>query len=131
MRGVAGLGGWSVWAHRAGSVDVADLFGPGVIFGHEGESAIGTQPPDPGDAPAGFFKTFAVKCGQWGLAGVNAAAGKLEFPVRVGLVGQKDIAAPGQDDVDARSEPIAPPGFPNLAVSAHGIPLARPFPPLK
>ena len=64
-------------AQRSGEVDVADLFGPEIVFRHESEPSVDAQSPWSGNAPTGFFVDFAMQCGDWVFARVDAATGKL------------------------------------------------------
>ena len=58
---------------------MADLARPDVVFRHVGEALEGAEPAHDADAPAGLLEAFAVQRAQRPLAGVDAAAGKLEL----------------------------------------------------
>lgn len=127
MRGMARFG-WR--AHVAGGPcrkDGAQLFGPEVVFRHVGEPPVRAQPPRAPNRPTGFFRHFAAQGLDGRFPGINAAAGQLEFVIRVGLIGQQDRAIlwPRDHGIGAGPQDVVPTAFDGLAKSPdHVAPVA-------
>ena len=74
--------------------------------------------------PASFLDHFAVQGGDWGLAWVNTAAGKLVFRYRLCLMRQQDRLPMQQNGINARATAVGLPGLDGLAVATdHDCPL--------
>ena len=81
--------------NRTGEVNRADLLGPKIVFGHEGEASECAQPPNTRDMIAGFFHHLAVQGGNRVLTLVDTATGQLILRCRFGLMrGQNSAAIP-------------------------------------
>ena len=129
MGGMAFFGGRTKPQRGLGDIDRADFFGPAVIVGHIAKAAEGPKPARSGDAPAGFLHHFAVQSGQRVFARINAAAGKLEFVIWFGLMGQQDVIAAQQDGIDPGAATVNLPRHHRLAVASdHDAPLVRRLP---
>ena len=101
---------------------VSQLDGEGDFAGEFGEKIV--EPAVDGDLPAGLFKDLAVQRGDRVFAGVDAAAGQLEFGCRLGLMRDQDLGAPPQHGIDPRSETVSLAGLHGFAETAdHGRPL--------
>lgn len=103
---MAGFGGGHDPANRAGEVDVAELFRPDVVFGHEGEPPECPEPSWRGDTPSGFLEHFPVQRGQRAFASVYPAARKLELGHGPGLVGEQDVVAERENCVYPRPQRV-------------------------
>lgn len=82
------FGGLMQLSNGIRDIDMADLFGPKLVFRHIGKTAEKAEPARLRNAPSGLFKHFAVQCREDGFSGVYAATRKLEFRGRFCLMGQ-------------------------------------------
>jgi len=87
-----GLAWGTMRTNRMGQIDMAQLFGPFVVFGHVGEPPECSQTARIGDAPAGFLEHFAVQRLEWMFSRVDTATGKLNLRVGLRLKRQQKIA---------------------------------------
>lgn len=93
-RPVARLGGWTDPKPETCQIDVALLLRPEIVFRHIGEAMKHPHPERRANAVSGFLHHLPMQRGDGTFAGVDTAAGKLEFRPRAFLKRcQKPIAA--------------------------------------
>lgn len=123
-RHVVRLNRGSDLANGVCEIDVADLFGPEIVFRHEGEATIRPQAARRGNLPASFLEHFAMKSGDGLFARVNAATGELQLLVYPALKGQKQVAAHRKDSIDSGARAIGLIGARAVTkASIHIVPL--------
>ena len=99
---------------------MADLARPEVVLGQVGEALEGAEPAEHPDPPAGLLEALAVQRPHRALAGVDAAARKLEFAARLLLLGDEHVVAFADHRVGAGAVAVGLPGIDRLAVASHG-----------
>ncbi len=104
--------GWSPRRpHRPGNVDVAQLFGPEVVFRHEDEPAECAQAARRGNPPPGLLQNLSMQRRKRGLARIDPATRKLDVRHVVPLYGQQHLTAARQDGIGSRAQAIPPAGL--------------------
>ena len=98
-------------------VNMAQLFGPEVVFRHKNKASEGAQPPGSGDAPANLFDHLAVQGLERAFARIDTAAGQLDVRFRTHLAGQQNLPAPRQDRIGTGPQGIAARALGELADS--------------
>ncbi len=106
MHGMVDLWRFGQFADGARLIDMANLFGPEVVFGHEHKASERAQKTRLCDAPTGFLEHFAVQRRDRAFSGINATAGKLKLVMDARLIGQKHLPISRQNGICARSCPI-------------------------
>jgi hypothetical protein len=99
MHRVVFLRRFGQFAHRMGLINVANLFGPEIVFGHEHKAPESPQKTRLCDPPAGFLKDLAMQCRDGAFSRINTAPRQLEFVMNAGLIGQENLSTSWQNSI--------------------------------